>query len=247
IVRNKEHEVLELSDSEEEMQNLDSEGDQEEETFSDGDDEMEYDNMNVRDVTKKEKSKRKQVDSVKKAKIVESDFEDVELARLAKSSVRLAICISDMWPRKTKPSLSLLKSELKKMGNKDRLESLKKITTSTDPTEVPKLLKFMNYASPMVRLDIAEPVRLLVGQFYELSGAKGHKGQEEVVECFLSLLRVIVLNTIVGGSSEVVDASEKVSSESGPRGSYFRRRAFLLSVDWKDIEGLLRGFSFSSR
>ncbi|KAJ3830844.1 hypothetical protein F5878DRAFT_668268 [Lentinula raphanica] len=158
---------------------MDSEGDEEVvETPSDDDEDMEYDNMNVKDVTQKE-NKKAGKESVKKAKIVEADFEDVLLARLAKSSVRLSICINDMWPRGVKPNLDLLKSELKKMGNQDRLISLKKITTSPDPEEVPKLLKFMNYASPQVRLDIAEVVRILVGQFYDLSGARGPEGQEK--------------------------------------------------------------------
>ncbi|KAJ3728242.1 hypothetical protein C8R42DRAFT_638070 [Lentinula raphanica] len=105
------------------------------------------DDMTVKDITqpkqkKQKKSKRK---SLKKGKVLESEFEDVELARLGKSSVRLAICIRNMWPKEDEPDLTLFTEELGKYGNSDLLQSLKKITSSPDPNEVKKLKTFAQH------------------------------------------------------------------------------------------------------
>ncbi|KAJ3738296.1 hypothetical protein EV360DRAFT_76945 [Lentinula raphanica] len=144
------------------------------------------DNMKVEDITKSVQKRRRSegatasssASSRTKGKILETDFEDVELAHLAKSSVRLAICIDDMWPQGDKPSLKLLRQELGKMKNKDLLISLQKLTQS--PQEKDKLIRFMNYASSQVRFDISVPTRLLVAEYFQLSGGKGQPGLEEV-------------------------------------------------------------------
>ncbi|KAJ3831238.1 hypothetical protein F5878DRAFT_667767, partial [Lentinula raphanica] len=136
------------------------------------------DDMNVEDVTPLGR-KRKRKDSSQQQKIVETDFESVQLARLAKSSVRMAICIDDMWPLEDQPSVELLEEELGKMGNEDLLDSLSKITCAADKSELEKLKKFMNYAPSQVRFEMAKPTRFLTAEFFQLSGAKGQKGQEE--------------------------------------------------------------------
>ncbi|KAJ3831012.1 hypothetical protein F5878DRAFT_648022, partial [Lentinula raphanica] len=153
--------VLEIMDSDEEKKKggLVSEEEADESSFSeidlhhvnDNDTASFDDNMDIEDITKPARKKRSSVSistnglstsssSKAKGKILETDFEDVQLARLAKSSVRLAICVDDMWPQGDKPSLKLLRSELGKMRNKDRLISLRKVTQSAE--EKDKLIRF---------------------------------------------------------------------------------------------------------
>ncbi|KAJ3817961.1 hypothetical protein F5880DRAFT_1617802 [Lentinula raphanica] len=196
--------VLEIMDSDEEKNKggLNSDEEADENSFSeidhDNDHDMAefYDNMDIEDITKPTRKKRTSLSasangfstsSKAKGKILETDFEDVQLARLAKSSVRLAICVDDMWPQEDKPSLKLLRNELGKMRNKDRLASLRKVTQSAE--EKDKLIRFMNYASSQVRFDMSLPTRLLVTEYFQLSGGKGQPGAEEVVECCLQDLR----------------------------------------------------------
>ncbi|KAJ3718880.1 hypothetical protein C8R42DRAFT_723403 [Lentinula raphanica] len=186
--------VIELYDSEEEKNKSGSDEEEEIDTddgSSDADVELSnndmdtlYDNMTVKDITqpkqkKQKKSKRK---SLKKGKVLESEFEDVELARLGKSSVRLAICIRNMWPKEDEPDLTLFTEELGKYGNSDLLQSLKKITSSLDPNEVKKLKKFMNYGSSQVRSDLGAIVRILSAQFYELSVSRNVEAREEIAD-----------------------------------------------------------------
>ncbi|KAJ3718884.1 hypothetical protein C8R42DRAFT_723405 [Lentinula raphanica] len=141
--------------------------------------------MTVEDVTqpikqpKKKKSKPSKKGSSQSTKVLESHFEDPELARLGKSSVHMAICIDDMWPKEEEPNLDLFTEELGKMGNQELLKSLEKITSSPDPNEVKKLCTFMNYGSSGVRSDIAKIVRIMTAQYYNLSISKGEKAQEE--------------------------------------------------------------------
>ncbi|KAJ3964088.1 hypothetical protein EV361DRAFT_980894 [Lentinula raphanica] len=180
------------SDEEKNKGGLNSDEEADENSFSeidhDNDHDMAefYDNMDIEDITKPTRKKRTSLSasangfstsSKAKGKILETDFEDVQLARLAKSSVRLAICVDDMWPQEDKPSLKLLRNELGKMRNKDRLASLRKVTQSAE--EKDKLIRFMNYASSQVRFDMSLPTRLLVTEYFQLSGGKGQPGAEE--------------------------------------------------------------------
>ncbi|KAJ3722655.1 hypothetical protein C8R42DRAFT_721013 [Lentinula raphanica] len=150
--------------------------------------ESDGDVMTVKDVTqpvkqpKKKKSKSSKKGSSQSTKVLESHFEDPELARLGKSSVHMAICIDDMWPKEEEPNLDLFTEELGKMGNQELLKSLEKITSSPDPNEVKKLCTFMNYGSSGVRSDIAKIVRIMTAQYYNLSISKGEKAQEEVAD-----------------------------------------------------------------
>ncbi|KAJ3765995.1 hypothetical protein FB446DRAFT_709001 [Lentinula raphanica] len=182
--------VVELYDSEEEeRKKVVPESDNDAELLADGEssgEDMDVrfdldDNMNIRDVTKPTKrakdSEPKKV-STKKTKILESYFEDVELAHLGKSSVRMAICIKDMWPKEEEPNLDLLKSELGKNGNEEQLLSLKKI--SSDPAEVKIFKRFINYGTSSVRSDIGTIVRILVAQFYKLSVSKAQEDSDRV-------------------------------------------------------------------
>ncbi|KAJ3817744.1 hypothetical protein F5880DRAFT_1511528 [Lentinula raphanica] len=182
--------VVELYDSEEEKKKVVPESDNDAELLSDGEssgEEMDVgfdsdDNMNVKDVTKPTKSakvirSKKKKASTKQTKVLESYFEDVELARLGKSSVRLAICTIDMWPKEEEPNLDLLRDELGKMGNEEQLQSLAKI--SSDPREVKIFKRFISYGTSAVRSDIGTIVRILVAQFYKLSVAKGDQAQAE--------------------------------------------------------------------
>ncbi|KAJ3710685.1 hypothetical protein C8R42DRAFT_648591 [Lentinula raphanica] len=183
--------AIELFDSDEERKKNVPQSDNDAELLSDGDSsggDMDVgsdldDNMNVRDVskptkpTKHAKDSESKKSSTKKTKILESYFEDVELAHLGKSSVRMAICIKDMWPKEEEPDLDLLKEELGKMGNEEQLLSLKKI--SSDPVEVKVFRRFINYGTSAVRSDIGTIVRILVAQFFKLSVSKGEKAQEE--------------------------------------------------------------------
>ncbi|KAJ3964596.1 hypothetical protein EV361DRAFT_955800 [Lentinula raphanica] len=171
------------SDEEEEIDTDDGSLDADAE-LSNNDMDTLYDNMTVKDITqpkqkKQKKSKRK---SLKKGKVLESEFEDVELARLGKSSVRLAICIRNMWPKEDEPDLTLFTEELGKYGNSDLLQSLKKITSSPDPNEVKKLKTFMNYGSSQVRSDLGAIVRILSAQFYELSVSRNVEAREEIAD-----------------------------------------------------------------
>ncbi|KAJ3964505.1 hypothetical protein EV361DRAFT_955884 [Lentinula raphanica] len=142
------------------------------------------DNMIVKDATKpaktQKKKKKKKNDS--SSKVLESDFDNVDLPRLGKSSVRLAICIHDMWPKEEEPNLDLFTEELGKMGNREVLQSLKEITSSPDPNEVKALLKIMNYGSSQVHSDINKVVRILIAQFYCLSVSKEEEAREAVAD-----------------------------------------------------------------
>ncbi|KAJ3745916.1 hypothetical protein EV360DRAFT_90069 [Lentinula raphanica] len=163
--------VLEIMDSDEEKKKggLVSEEEADESSFSeidlhhvnDNDTASFDDNMDIEDITKPARKKRSSVSistnglstsssSKAKGKILETDFEDVQLARLAKSSIRLAICVDDMWPQGDKPSLKLLRSELGKMRNKDRLISLRKVTQSAE--EKDKLIRFVCRTSTILQM-----------------------------------------------------------------------------------------------
>ncbi|KAJ3765103.1 hypothetical protein FB446DRAFT_795389 [Lentinula raphanica] len=152
--------VVEILDSEDDNKNEGIQNSEEEEEadagylseidfFREGETTEWDDNMNIEDITKSVQKRRRSegatasssASSRVKGKILETDFEDVELARLAKSSVRLAICVDDMWPQGDKPSLKLLRQELGKMKNKDLLASLQKLTQS--PQEKDKLIRFI--------------------------------------------------------------------------------------------------------
>ncbi|KAJ3713552.1 hypothetical protein C8R42DRAFT_727039 [Lentinula raphanica] len=187
--------TIELYDSEEDEKKLKSGSDDEEDQI-DSDEEpsdaerpnndmdMDIDdNMTVKDITKsKKKESKKKRKSVKTGKVLESEFEDVELARLGKSSVRLGICIRNMWPREDEPDLTLFTEELGKYGNSDLLQSLKKITSSPDPNEVKRLKTFMNYGSSQVRSDLGGIIRILVAQYYNLSVSRKEDAREEIAD-----------------------------------------------------------------
>ncbi|KAJ3965725.1 hypothetical protein EV361DRAFT_954734 [Lentinula raphanica] len=222
-------EVLEILDSEDDgkddRRDVEEEEEEEEEDdehfLSDNDflqDNNLEDNMDIEDVTKPIRKKKIQsrtdasasvsasASSRVKGKILETDFENVQLARLAKSSVRLAICVDDMWPQGDKPSLKLLRQELGKLRNRDMLISLKILTQSEE--EKDKLIKFMNYAASQVRFDLAVPTRLLVAEYYQLSGGKGQPGPEEV--------------------SDLAIASKKVSRETQRRSKLLNKSSGVL-------------------
>ncbi|KAJ3964345.1 hypothetical protein EV361DRAFT_874078, partial [Lentinula raphanica] len=181
-------EPIELYDSEEEAKKAKTGSDIEDEEMGSNNSESSHsdmdigfdDNMSVKDVTppeKPKKKKKKKGSSKKSGKVVEGDFEDVELARLGKSSVRMAICIEDMWPREDEPSVSLLTEELGKNGNDHCLLSLQEM--SSDPEQLQILHIFMNYGTSQVRSDIGKVVRILVAQFYELSVTRKEEGRDE--------------------------------------------------------------------
>ncbi|KAJ3968324.1 hypothetical protein EV361DRAFT_926479 [Lentinula raphanica] len=171
--------TIELSDSGDdqnknrdnsEKESEDEEDEDEEETRGSSKDVQ--DNMSVRDVTKIKKRSKKKKASRRRRKVVEGDFKDQELAKLAKSSVRMAVCIEDMWPRE-EPSLTLLSTELGKLGNEDLLDSLAKMTA--DPQDREDLIRFMNYAPPQVRSDMGNRTRILVAEFFQFSSGKDYE------------------------------------------------------------------------
>ncbi|KAJ3711592.1 hypothetical protein C8R42DRAFT_728611 [Lentinula raphanica] len=171
--------TIELSDSgddqnknrdDSEKESEDEEDEDEEETRGSSKDVQ--DNMSVRDVTKIKKRSKKKKASRRRRKVVEGDFEDQELAKEAKSSVRMAVCIEDMWPRE-QPSLTLLSTELGKLGNEDLLDSLAKMTA--DPQDREDLIRFMNYAPPQVRSDMGNRTRILVAEFFQFSSGKDYE------------------------------------------------------------------------
>ncbi|KAJ3754289.1 hypothetical protein EV360DRAFT_86970 [Lentinula raphanica] len=143
--------VIELFDSEEEEDDKrkhdhseEEEEDEEENTFA----RNREDDMNVKDVTKAKKKKKTKKGSSRNGKVLETDFEDFRLARLAKSSVRLAICIKDMWPHNDKVGLELLEEALGKRNNREKLASLAKITEN--PEDLEDFVRFVSVLTSML-------------------------------------------------------------------------------------------------
>ncbi|KAJ3710581.1 hypothetical protein C8R42DRAFT_757744 [Lentinula raphanica] len=123
-----------------------SEGEESSSDNMDEDNDMNEDNMLVEDTTHPEKPKgsKKGWSSLKNVKIVEGDFDNLELARLAKACMRLSVCILDMWPKENKATWKLFKKELALMaadGSADEMvQSLDKIRS--DFRERQKLIRF---------------------------------------------------------------------------------------------------------
>ncbi|KAJ3822949.1 hypothetical protein F5880DRAFT_1613310 [Lentinula raphanica] len=192
--------VLELYNSEDDRNKFKAGSDKDEDMNSEeeesSDDNMVVEsgsdnNMIVKDATQpeKKKKKKKQKKGNSATKILESQFENVELARLGKSSVRMSICILDMWPKDEEPDLDLFTEELVKTKNDEVLQSLKKITSSPNPDDVKVLLRFMNYGSSQVRSDLGKIIRILVAQYFELSVSRGEEAQEQVADKVKWLLK----------------------------------------------------------
>ncbi|KAJ3827590.1 hypothetical protein F5880DRAFT_1503732 [Lentinula raphanica] len=123
-----------------------SEGEESSSDNMDEDNDMNEDNMLVEDTTHPEKPKgsKKGWSSLKNVKIVEGDFDNLELARLAKACMRLSVCILDMWPKENKATWKLFKKELALIaadGSADEMvQSLDKIRS--DFRERQKLIRF---------------------------------------------------------------------------------------------------------
>ncbi|KAJ3730738.1 hypothetical protein C8R42DRAFT_715403 [Lentinula raphanica] len=147
-----------------------SEGEESSSDNMDEDNDMNEDNMLVEDTTHPEKPKgsKKGWSSLKNVKIVEGDFDNLELAHLAKACMRLLVCILDMWPKENKATWKLFKKELALIaadGSADEMaQSLDKIRS--DFRERQKLIRFMGYRAPLVRWSICSVVCLLTPVFY---------------------------------------------------------------------------------
>ncbi|KAF5343200.1 hypothetical protein D9757_015000 [Collybiopsis confluens] len=139
------------------------------------------DHIVVEDVTKIRRKPTTQKRG-RREKVVIKDFQNEELALLAKRCARMATCTINMFPDNKLFAWDLFSRTLKSMaaeGNAiEMVKYLHKITLGKDSHKRQDLVTFMNYGPTSIRFDIGTHVRLRVTQHF---GLPGNMSQEQII------------------------------------------------------------------